>query len=246
MGKGKTQQGSSEQLKTLRTLCHCLVSPHCSASAAQNPTKPLQSIPFTTKRSKLCIIPHHWMCKAGKYLWTGQRAWGVLCRHLALQQRTRKPLNRRCNTPSLPPERSFAELKTLFDIDLLCMRRDDERILQVEQGCAGADYLISLSNWPESCSFSLAQLGYLNLISVYKSIWGFVFILVCWECWGKRESKIHNSLNLTDDGNEKWETCSFVWIPCEYRNKSILVKKGGGKRTETFFQERWSSVSLVR
>lgn len=31
MGKGKTQQGSSEQLKTLRTLCHCLVSPHCSA-----------------------------------------------------------------------------------------------------------------------------------------------------------------------------------------------------------------------
>lgn len=123
----------------------------------------------------------------------------------ALQQRTRKPLNGRCNTPSLPLERSFSELMTLFDIDLLCMRWDDERILQVKRVRRWSRLSDSLSNWPESCSFSSAQLGYLNLISVYKSIWGFVFILVCWECWGKRESIIHNSLNLTDDRSEMIE-----------------------------------------
>lgn len=94
---------------------------------------------------------------------------------------------------------------------------------------AGADYLISLSNWPESCSFSSAQLRYLNLISVYKSIWGFVFILVCWECWGKRESIIHNSLNLTDDRNKRTEKIAQRVLFCAFhvnikRNPSMLKR----------------------
>lgn len=63
----------------------------------------------------------------------------------------------------------------------------------------GADYLISLSNWPESCCycFSSAQLTYLNLISVYKSIWGFVCIFVHWEYSSKCKRLIHKSKVLT-------------------------------------------------
>lgn len=108
-----------------------------------------------------------------------------------LQQRE-KSLKGRCKTP---PERSFSGLMTLLTLissawELMMMRRQSYRW---SWSNVGADYLILLSNWPESCSFSSAQLGYLNLISVHKSIWGFVFILVCWECWRKRESIIHNS-----------------------------------------------------
>lgn len=48
-----------------------------------------------------------------------------------------------------------------------------------------ADYLISLSNWPESgcICFASAELTYLHLISVSKSIWSYVFIPVSWGCW---------------------------------------------------------------
>ncbi len=60
----------------------------------------------------------------------------------------------------------------------------------------GTDYLISLSNWPESCCccFASAELTYLNLISVHKSIWGFVFISVSWECSRKCKRLIHKSV----------------------------------------------------
>lgn len=54
----------------------------------------------------------------------------------ALRQRARKALSGRCNPPSLPPERSFSGLMTLVDIDLLCMRRDDEKNPTGEAGPA--------------------------------------------------------------------------------------------------------------
>lgn len=102
------------------------------------------------------------------------------------------------------PERSFSGL--MSPLTLISLHEKRWRWWEDPTGetgpTLGADYLISSSNWPESCSFSSAQLGYLNLISVYKSIRGFVFILVCWECWRKRESLIHNSPKMTDGGDE--------------------------------------------
>lgn len=54
----------------------------------------------------------------------------------ALRQRARKALSGRCNTLPLLPERSFSGLMTLFHIDLLCMRRDDEKNPTGEAGPA--------------------------------------------------------------------------------------------------------------
>lgn len=148
----------------------------------------------------------------------------------ALRQRARKALSGRCNTLSLPPERSFSGLMTLFDIDLLCMRRDDEKNPTGEAGPA----LEQIIWFPcltdrNPAAFSSAQLRYLNLISVYKSIWGSVFILVCWECWGKREGIIHNSLNLTDDRNQMIEKTRQRVLLCAFhvnlkRNPSMLKR----------------------
>lgn len=69
----------------------------------------------------------------------------------------------------------------------------------------GADYLISLSNWPESCCYCFAstELTYLNLILVYKSIWGFVFIFVSWECSSKCKRLIHISIAWTSLTTDK-------------------------------------------
>lgn len=106
------------------------------------------------------------------------------------------------------------------DIDLLCSSLLWEEMMESyrwSKSNVGADYLISLSNWPESCSF-LTQLRYLNLISVYKSIWGFVFILVSWECWRKCESIIHNSptwlmIEIKQPHQRNNVTCPLVYIP---------------------------------
>lgn len=148
----------------------------------------------------------------------------------ALRQRARKALSGRCNTLSLPPpppERSFSGLMTLFDIDL-CMRRDDEKNPTGEAGPALEQIIwFPCQTDRNPAAFSSAQLRYLNLISVYKSICGFVFILVCWECWEKREGIIHNSLNLTNDRNQMIEKTRQRVLFCAFhvnlkRNPSML------------------------
>lgn len=71
-----------------------------------------------------------------------------------------------------------------------------------------ADYLISMSNWPESCCFcfSSAELTYLNLSSVHKSIWGFVFIFVSWEYSSKYNRLIHTNVAQT------WLITEAIWF----------------------------------
>lgn len=133
MGKGKTQQGASEQLKTLTTLCHCLVSPHCSAVCCPEFHKASAKRSVHNKEKQALYHPSSLdiqralreifvECSKRYFLVFLQFTDECCVNTFALQQRTRKPLNGRCNTPSLPLERSFSELMTLFDIDLLCMR----------------------------------------------------------------------------------------------------------------------------
>lgn len=83
----------------------------------------------------------------------------------------------------------------LVDIDPLHMRRGKE-LTGRRLSDVGADYLISSSYCPESCCcrFAFAELTYLNVISHYKSIWGFVFLFVSLGCLSKSRSTASTSL----------------------------------------------------
>lgn len=101
------------------------------------------------------------------------------------------------NAVSVPQERLFSGFVTSLTL-IVSACEEMKEANRWSLSDVGADYLISLSNWPESCCycFASAELTYLNMISLHKSIWGFVFIFVCWECSRKCKRLIHKNLNL--------------------------------------------------
>lgn len=120
--------------------------------------------------------------------------------HRSRQPKTQH-FKRRHHPPTVPRERLFSGMMTSLTLIFSAWEGGMKDANRWSLSDVGADYLISLSNWPESCCycFASAELTYLNLISVYKSIWGFLSIYVCWECSRKYKRFIHKCLNFTDE-----------------------------------------------
>ena len=114
--------------------------------------------------------------------------------------KTQHRFKRRHDAPAVPQDRLFSGMTTSLTL-IFSAWEEMKEANRWSLSDVGADYLISLSNWPESrCHcFASAELTYPNLISVHKSIRGPVFIFVCRRGFARKCKRLIHKKALTDD-----------------------------------------------
>lgn len=136
------------------------------------------------------------------FVWIFTIYWGVLCWHLGTAAESKKTSQQKMQ------DGAAAIRKIVFRIDDPVWHWSplhEKRWWENPTGEAGP--MLGQMIW-FPCLTDRNPVAFLRLSSDIltwsQSInqWGSVFILMRWECWGKHESIIHNSLNVTDDEKE--------------------------------------------
>lgn len=174
------------------------------------------------RQISLCIMVCDLLMSWDKWIafWSNALSLTLPCSGQEEEEKTSHKFPRTVyNTSPVPQERSFSQLMTPLT---LISAWEEMKVLKVWCWSNLSDFIVQLTGI--LLLFCFSELTCLYLISIYKSIWGFVFILVCWECSKKCESIIHNGLNWD------WPMTDAPFVVCGL----VLLKR----KKKTCFREK--------